>query len=70
MTFKKDFGVVELKEYIDISKLKYIVKNWDKHKHEFTINKENDFEYNPKKICEYIANYNKVISIKYQKSRK
>jgi hypothetical protein len=43
MTFKKDFGVVELKENIDISKLKYIVQNWDKHKHEFPINKENDF---------------------------
>ena len=71
MTFKKDFGITELKERVDISKLKYIVKNWDKHKHEFPINKENDFEYNPKKICEkYIANYNKVISIKYQKSRK
>jgi hypothetical protein len=71
MTFKKDFGITELKEYVDIAKLKYIVKNWDKHKHEFPINNENDFEYNPKKLCEkYITNYTKVISIKYQKSRK
>jgi hypothetical protein len=71
MTFKKDFGVVELGEVVHIQELKYIVKNWDKYKHECPVDKESDYEYDPKKICEkYNANYNKVIKISYQKSRK
>ena len=72
MTFKKDYGVVELKENPNISKLKHIIKNWDLYKHEIPVNKENDYEYNPKKQCEkYFTNFNKsFISIKYQKSRK
>jgi len=71
MTFKKDFGVVELGEVAHIQLLKYIVKNWDKYKHECPVDKESDYEYDPKKICEkYNANYNKLIKISYQKSRK
>jgi hypothetical protein len=70
MTFKKDFGVVELGEIAHIKELKYIVKNWDNYKHECPVNKESDYEYDPKKICEkYIADYNKLIKISYQKSR-
>jgi hypothetical protein len=71
MTFKKEFGVVELGEIAHIKKLKFIVKNWDNYKHECPIDKESDYEYDPKKICEkYNANYNKFIKISYQKSRR
>lgn len=71
MTFKKDFGATELREIAHISVAKYLLKNWDKYKHEFPVNKENDFEYNPKNILKkYIAGYNKTISIKYSKSSK
>jgi len=70
MTFKKDFGVVELGEVAHIQILKYIVKNWDNYKHLFPVDTQSDYEYDPKKICEkYIANYNKLIKITYQKSR-
>ena len=70
MTFKKEYGVVELGEIANIKELKYIVKNWGKYKDECPVSKESDYEYDPKKICEkYIANYNKLIKISYQKSR-
>jgi hypothetical protein len=71
MSFKKEFGVVELGEVVHIQLLKYIAKNWDKYKHLCPVDKESDYEYDPKKNCEkYIANYNKLIKISYQKSRK
>lgn len=70
MTFKKDFGVVELGEVAHIQKLRYIVKKWDKYKYECPVDKESDYDYDPKKICEkYITNYNNFIKITYQKSR-
>jgi hypothetical protein len=71
MTFKKDFGITELSEIAHINRMKFLMKNWDTYKHEFPVNKENDFEYNPKSICKkYVAGYNKVIRIKYHKSSK
>lgn len=71
MTFKKDFGTTELREIAHISIAKYLFKNWDKYKHECPVNKETDFEYNPKNILKkYTAGYNKTIPIKYSKSSK
>jgi hypothetical protein len=70
MTFKKEFGVVELGEIAHIQELKYIVKNWDNYKNECPVDKESDYEYDPKKLCEkYISNYNKFIKISYHKSK-
>ena len=71
MTFKKDFGITELKEIVHINRMKYLMKNWDIYKHEIPINNQNDFDYNPKNICKkFIASYNKSITIKYHKSSK
>jgi hypothetical protein len=71
LSFKKIFGKKELHEIVNIKVLKYIVKNWSKYEKIIIKNTENDYDYNPKSICKkYIAYYNKVISIKYNKSSK
>lgn len=71
MAFKKVFGVNELNEIVNESAGKYMLKNWDKYKHHFPINEENDYEYNPKTILtKYLAGYKKTITVKYNKSSK
>lgn len=71
MSFRKSFGRNELNEIVDLYKLKYIVKHWDKYESLIVKNNENDYDYNPKNIClKYLAKYKKYISVKYQKSTK
>lgn len=71
MGFKKSFGRTELNEVVNISVLKYIVKNWDKFSSLIIKNDDNDYDYNPKNICQkYISMYDKVATIKYNKSSK
>lgn len=71
MTFKKDFKQPLLNENLHISLLKKIVKNWSKLEHEIGKSEDSEIEYNPKKLCEkIIANYNKVLKVKYHKSKK
>ena len=71
MSFNKSFGRNELHEIVNLPKLKYIVKNWDKLESLIVKNKENDYDYDPKNICQkYLAQYKKSISIKYSKSSK
>ena len=71
MTFKKDFNLPLLNENCNISLLKNIVKNWAKYENDIGKKEDSEIEYNPKKSCEkYIANYNKVLKVKYHKSKK
>lgn len=71
MAFKKVFGRNELHEIVDIDAMKCIVKNWNKYEGLIVKNEENDYDYNPKLICQkYISNYKKAIPIKYNKSSK
>ena len=71
MAFKKIFGRNELSEIVNVPVLKYIVKNWNKYESLIVKNDENDYDYNPKAICQkYLAGYKKTISIKYNKSSK
>ena len=71
MTFKKDFKLPLLNENLHISVLKKIVKNWSKFEHEIGKSEDSEIEYNPKKLCEkIIANYGKVLKVKYHKSKK
>ena len=71
MTFKKDFKQTLLNENCHISLLKYIHKNFAKYEYEIGKCEDCEIEYNPKKLCEkYIANYSKVLKVKYHKSKK
>ena len=71
MSFKKAFGRNELHEVVNISVLKHIVKNWDKFESLIVKNNENDYDYNPKNICQkYLTQYNKTTTIQYNKSSK
>lgn len=71
MAFKKSFGRNELHEIVNISALKYIVKNWNKYESLIVKNDENDYDYNPKNICQkVISGYNKTLPVKYNKSSK
>jgi hypothetical protein len=71
MSFKKSFGRTELYEIINAPVLKYIIKNWDKFEGLIVKNNDNDYDYNPKNICQkYLSQYSKYISIKYNKSSK
>ena len=57
MSFKKVFGRNELCEVVDLSALKHIVKNWDRYESLIVKNDENDYDYNPKNICQkYLEN--------------
>jgi hypothetical protein len=71
MSFKKSFGLNELHEIVNLPLLKRIVKKWDCFAHLIVKNNENDYDYNPKNICQkYISIYDKVATIKYNKSSK
>ena len=71
MSFKKVFGRNDLCEVVDLSALKHIVKNWNRYESLIVKNNENDYDYNPKNICQkYLARYDKVTCIKYNKSTK
>ena len=71
MSFKKSFGRTDLHEVVNIRALKYIVKNWGKFSSLVVKNNENDYEWDPKLICQkYISKYDKVAVIKYKKSSK
>ena len=71
MSFRKSFGTNELFEVINIKKLQKIVKHWKKYEALIVKNNDNDYDYDPKKLCEkYIKNYKKFISISYSKSSK
>ena len=71
MSFKKVFGRNELHEVVNLPLLKHIVKNWDKFESLIVKNDENDYDYNPKNICQkYLTQYKKTITIKYNKSSK
>ena len=71
MSFKKSFGINELHEIVNLPVLKHIVKNWDKFASIIVKNNENDYDYNPKNICQkYLSIYDKVATIKYNKSSK
>ena len=71
MSFKKVYGSNELFEVVDIKALKYIVKNWKKYEGLIVKPNDNDYDYDPKKLCDkYIKNYKKYISVSYQKSSK
>ena len=71
MAFKKVFGRNELHEIANTPVLKYIVKNWNKYESLIVKNDENDYDYNPKTICQkYLASFKKTIAIKYNKSSK
>ena len=64
MSFKKAFARNELHEVVNISVLKHIVKNWDKFESLIVKNNENDYDYNPKNICQkYLTQYNKTTTI-------
>ena len=52
MSFKKVFQRNELHEVGNISVLKHIVKNWGKYESLIVKNNENDYDYNPKNICQ------------------
>jgi len=52
MSFKKVFQRNELHEVVNISVLKHIVKNWGKYESLIVKNNENDYDYNPKNICQ------------------
>ena len=59
MSFKKVFKRNELHEVVNIAVLKGIVKNWDKYESRIVKNNENDYDYNPKNICQkYLTQYN------------
>jgi len=61
----------ELHEVVNISVLKHVVKNWDKYESRIVKNNENDYDYNPKNICQkYLTQYNKTTTIQYSKSSK
>ena len=71
MSFKRSFGLNELHEIVNLPALKYIVKKWDNFAPLIVKNNENDYDYNPKNICQkYLSIYDKVASIKYNKSSK
>ena len=71
MSFKKVFERNDLYEVVNIPVLKHIVKNWTKYESLIIKNNENNYDYNPKNICEkYLTNYEKVATIKYNKSSK
>lgn len=71
MSFKKSFGINELHEVVNLSVLKHIVKKWDNYAPLIIKNNENDYDYNPKNICQkYLSMYDKVATIKYNKSSK
>ena len=71
MSFKKVFKRNELHEVVNIAVLKEIVKNWDKYESRIVKNNENDYDYNPKNICQkYLTLYNKTTAIMYSKSSK
>ena len=71
MSFKKSFGLNELHEIVNLPLLKHIVKKWDCFAPLIVKNNENDYDYNPKNICQkYISIYDKVATIKYNKSSK
>jgi len=71
MSFKKSFGRSELSEIVNLPLLKYIVKNWVKYESLIVKNDDNDYDYNPKNICQkYLAQYDKCTTIKYNKSSK
>ena len=71
MSFKKSFGLNELHEIVNLPLLKHIVKKWDCFAPLIVKNNENDYDYNPKNICQkYISMYDKVATIKYNKSSK
>lgn len=71
MSFKKSFGLNELHEIANLPLLKHIVKKWDCFAPLIVKNNENDYDYNPKNICQkYISIYDKVATIKYNKSSK
>ena len=71
MSFKKAFGRNELSEIVNLPLLKYIVKNWKKFEPLIVQESQNDYDYNPKNICEkYIARYKTTSTIKYNKSNK
>lgn len=71
MSFKKSFGLNELHEIVNLSVLKHIVKKWDNYAPLIIKNNENDYDYNPKNICQkYLSMYDKVATIKYNKSSK
>ena len=71
MSFKRVFGRNELHEVVNLPLLKHIVKNWDKFESLIVKNDENDYDYNPKNICQkYLTQYKKTITIKYNKSSK
>jgi len=71
MSFKKVFQRNELHEVVNITVLKHIVKNWDKYESRIVKNNENDYDYNPKNICQkYLTQYNKTTTIQYSKSSK
>ena len=52
MSFKKSFGLNELHEVVNLSVLKHIVKKWDNYAPLIIKNNENDYDYNPKNICQ------------------
>lgn len=71
MSFNKSFGRTDLHEVVNIRALKYILKNWDKFSSLLVKNNDNEYEWNPKHICQkYISKYDKVAVIKYKKSSK
>ena len=71
MSFKKSFVLNELHEIVNLPLLKRIVKKWDCFAPLIVKNNENDYDYNPKNICQkYISIYDKVATIKYNKSSK
>ena len=71
MSFKKVFKRNELHEVVNIAVLKEIVKNWDKYESRIVKNNDNDYDYNPKNICQkYLTLYNKTTTIQYSKSSK
>ena len=44
---------------------------WDKYESRIVKNNDNDYDYNPKNICQqYLTQYNKTTTIQYSKSSK
>ena len=71
MSFKEVFKRTELHEVVNIAVLKGIVKNWDKYESRIVKNNENDYDWNPKYICQkHLTQYNKSTTIQYSKSSK
>lgn len=71
MSFKKSFGQNELYEICNIHALKYLVKNWKLFEGQIVKPSDNDYDYDPKKLCDkFVKGYTKCLLVKYSRSNK